>query len=193
MTKLFNNVQASEAGNVTKKVAKLDNETKFENATKLEKIPDFFETVETVANKEYEKLAFSCFVKSLKSGLKNDPNRQTLAKLFIKSYRLTKGFTVILTESENKDGNMKECTKVNGKTFWHKCLPQKTPHFYLSSLKSGVKVAKQIQIVEKKREKVLSFDQLFSTKYSAIANILTPEQRDTIYQDYLNSLNIDND
>lgn len=193
MTKIFNNIQASEAGNVTAKVQKMDNDTKFVNAEKMEKTADILELSEKQANAMFEAYAFECFIQALKANVKADTNRQTLTKLYIRAYRLTNGFTVILTESENKDGNMKEFTKVNGKTFWHKPIPQKTPHFYFASLKSGVKVAKQFAILEKKREKVLSFEQLFATKYAQISAILTPEQKDTIYQGYLNNLNINQD
>lgn len=193
MTKIFNNVQASEAGNVTTKVQKMDNASKIVNAEKMETKPDILELAENQANKLFEKLAFSCFIQSLKANVKADANRQTLVNLYIRAYRLTKGFTVILTESENKDGVLKEFTKVNGKVFWHKPLPQTTPHFYFASLKSGIKVAKQFAILERKREKVLSFEQLFATKYAQIANILTPEQKEQIYKSYLDGLNINRD
>lgn len=193
MTKIFNGVQIDAKQNVTTKVQKMDNASKVANAEKMEKTADLLDISETQANAMFESYAFECFIQALKANVKADANRQTLVKLYIRAYRLTNGFTVILTESENKDNALKECTKVNGRTYWHKPLPQTTPHFYFASLKSGVKVAKQFAILERKREKVLTFEQLFATKYAQISAILTPEQKDTIYQGYLNNLNINQD
>lgn len=193
MTKIFNGVQIDAKQNVSVKVQKMDNGTKFDNAEKMEKTADLLEISENQANAMFESYAFECFIQALKANLKTDANRQTLVNLYIRAYRLTNGFSVILTESENKDGVLKEFTKVNGKVFWHKPLPQTTPHFYFQALKSGVKVAKQFAILERKREKVLTFEQLFATKYAQISAILTPEQKEAIYQGYLNSLNINQD
>lgn len=193
MAKIFNGVKSDAKQNVTTKVQKMDNGTKFDNANRMEANFDILEVSESQANKLFEKYAFKCFVESLKANVRKDANRKTLAKLYIKAYRLTNGFSVVLTESENKDNALKECTKVNGKTFWHKPLPQKTPHFYFASLKSGVKVAKQFAILERKREKVLTFEQLFATKYAQISAILTPEQKEQIYKSYLDGLNINQD
>lgn len=193
MTKIFNGVQNDAKQNVSVKTQKMDNGTKFDNAEKMEKTADILEISENQASAMFEKLAFSCFIQSLKANVKADANRQTLTKLYIRAYRLTKGFTVILTESENKDGVLKENTKVNGKTFWHKPIPQVTPHFYFQALKSGVKVAKQFEILKRKQDKVLTFGQLFATKYAQIANILTPEQKEQIYKSYLDGLNLNQD
>lgn len=193
MTKIFNGVKSDAKQNVTTKVQKMDNGTKFDNAEKMEKTADLLEVSENQANAMFESYAFECFIQALKANVKADANRRTLVTLYIRAYRLTKGFTVILTESENKDGVLKEFTKVNGKVYWHKPLPQKTPHFYFQALKSGIKVAKQFAILERKREKVLSFEQLFATKYAQIANILTPEQKEQIYKSYLDGLNINQD
>lgn len=193
MAKIFNGVKSDAKQNVTTKVQKMDNGTKFDNANKMETKAELLDVAESQANKLFEKYAFKCFFESLKASVKMDENRKTLAKLYIKAYRLTQGFSVVLTESENKDNVLKECTKVNGKTFWHKPIPQKTPHFYFQALKSGVKVAKQFAILERKREKVLTFEQLFATKYAQISAILTPEQKEQIYKSYLDSLNINQD
>lgn len=193
MTKIFNGVQSDAKQNVTTKVQKMNGSEKLANAEKMEAKADILELSEIQANKDFEKYAFTCFIQSLKASLKTDANRATLTKLYIKAYRLTNGFSVILTESENKDGVLKECTKVNGKTFWHKGLPQITPHFYYASLKSGIKVAKQFQILKRKQDKVLSFEALFSTKYAQISAILTPEQKEQIYKSYLDSLNLNQD
>ena len=193
MAKIFNGVQSDVKQNVSVKTQKMDNTTKLANAEKMEKTADLLEISENQANAMFESYAFECFIQALKTNLKADANRQTLVKLYIRAYRLTKGFTVILTESENKDGVLKEFTKVNGKVYWHKPLPQTTPHFYFQALKSGVKVAKQFAILERKREKVLSFEQLFATKYAQISAILTPEQKEQIYKSYLDGLNITQD
>lgn len=190
MAKIFNGVKTDAKKNVTKKLQKMNTEEKLENAKNMETAPDILETAESQASKLFEKCAYKCFFESLKANVKTDENRKTLVKLYIKAYRLTKGFSVVLTESENKDNALKEFTKVNGKTFWHKPLPQKTPHFYFAALKSGVKVAKQFAILERKREKVLTFEQLFATKYAQISAILTPEQKEQIYRSYLDGLNI---
>lgn len=193
MAKIFNGVKSDAKQNVTTKVQKMDNNTKFDNANKMETKADLLDVAEIQANAMFESYAFECFIQALKANVKADANRQTLVKLYIRAYRLTKGFTVVLTESENKDGVLKEFTKVNGKVFWHKPLPQTTPHFYFASLKSGIKVAKQFAILERKREKVLTFEQLFATKYAQISAILTPEQKEQIYKSYLDSLNINQD
>lgn len=193
MTKIFSGAQSDAKQNVTTKVQKMDNATKTANAEKMEAKADVLETAENQANKMFEKYAHMCFIQALKASLKTDANRATLTKLYIKAYRLTNGFSVILTESENKDGNLKECTKVNGKTFWHKDLPQITPHFFFASLKSGIKVAKQFQILKRKQDKVLSFEALFATKYAQISAILTPEQKEQIYKSYLDGLNLNQD
>lgn len=193
MDKIFNGVKSDANQNVITKVQKMDNTSKVVNAEKMEAKPDILELAENSANKLFEAYAFNCFIQALKTSLKNDTNRATLTKLYIKAYRLTSGFSVILTESENKDNTLKENTKVNGKTFWHKPLPQKTPHFYFQALKSGVKVAKQFAILKRKQDKVLSFEALFATKYAQISAILTPEQKEQIYKSYLNSLNINQD
>lgn len=192
MTKIFNGVQSDAKKAVTAKVQKMDNSTKFDNANQMEAKADLLEIAENNANKMFEKFAFNCFISSLKENLKTDANRVTLTKLYIKAYRLTNGFSVILTESENKDNTLKENTKVNGKTFWHKPLPQKTPHFYFQALKSGVKVAKQFAILKRKQDKVLSFEALFATKYAQISAILTPEQKEQIYKSYIDGLGLDN-
>ena len=193
MAKIFNGVKSDAKQNVTTNVQKMDNGTRFDNANKMEAKADILDVAENQANKMFEKYAFKCFVESLKANVKTDENRKTLAKLYIKAYRLTNGFSVVLTESENKDNALKEFTKVNGKTFWHKPIPQKTPHFYFAALKSGVKVAKQFAIMERKREKVLTFEQLFATKYAQIAAILPPELKEEIYKNYLDNLNINQD
>ena len=190
MAKIFNGVKSDAKQRVSTKVQKMNNNTKFENAKNMETKADLLDVAESQANKLFEKYAFKCFFESLKANVKADENRETLAKLYIKAYRLTRGFSVVLTESENKDNVLKECTKVNGKTFWHKPIPQKTPRFYFQALKSGVKVAKQFAILERKREKVLTFEQLFATKYAQISAILTPEQKEQIYRSYLDGLNI---
>lgn len=193
MTKIFNGIQNDAKQNVSVKTQKMDNSTKLANAEKMEAKADILEISENQANAMFESYAFECFIQALKANVKADANRQTLVKLYIRAYRLTKGFSVILTESENKDNALKEFTKVNGKIYWHKPLPQKTPHFYFQALKSGIKVAKQFAILERKREKVMSFEQLFTTKYAQIANILTPEQKEQIYKSYLDGLNITQD
>lgn len=193
MAKIFNGVSNETKQNVMAKVQKMNNCTRFDNANKMETEADLLAAAESQANKLFEKYAFKCFVESLKANVKKDDNRKMLAKLYIKAYRLTQGFSVVLTESENKDNALKECTKVNGKTFWHKPLPQKTPHFYFAALKSGVKVAKQFAIMERKREKVLTFEQLFATKYAQIAPILPQELKKEIYKNYIESLNLNQD
>lgn len=192
MAKIFNGVKSDANQNVITKVQKMDNGTAFDNAEKMEKTADLLEVAEPQANAMFEACAFKCFIQALRTSLKNDPNRATLTKLYIKAYRLTSGFSVILTESENKDNALKENTKVNGRTYWHKPLPQKTPHFYFQALKSGVKVAKQFAILKRKQDKVLSFEALFATKYAQISAILTPEQREQIYKSYIDGLGLDN-
>lgn len=193
MTKIFNGVKSDANQNVITKVQKMDNASKVVNAEKMEAKADLLEIAENSANKLFEAYAFNCFIQALKTSLKNDTNRATLTKLYIKAYRLTSGFSVILTESENKDNTLKENTKVNGRTYWHKPLPQKTPHFYFQALKSGVKVAKQFAILKRKQDKVLSFEALFATKYAQISAILTPEQKEQIYKSYLDGLNLNQD
>lgn len=193
MTKIFSGAQSDAKQNVTTKAQKMNVSEKLANAEKMEAKADVLENAEICANKMFEKYAFTCFIQALKASLKTDENSATLTKLYIKAYRLTKGFSVILTESENKDGVLKECTKVNGKTFWHKGLPQITPHFYFQALKSGVKVAKQFQILKRKQDRVLSFKDLFATKYAQISNILTQEQKEQIYKSYLDGLNLNQD
>ena len=192
MTKIFSGVKSDANQNVITKVQKMDNASKVVNAEKMEAKADMLETAENSANKLFEAYAFKCFIQALKTSLKNDTNRATLTKLYIKAYRLTSGFSVILTESENKDNTLKENTKVNGRTYWHKPLPQKTPHFYFQALKSGVKVAKQFAILKRKQDKVLSFEALFATKYAQISAILTPEQKEQIYKSYIDGLGLDN-
>lgn len=192
MTKIFDGVKSDANQNVITKVQKMDNGTKFDDAEKMEAKADMLETAENSANKLFEAYAFKCFIQALKTSLKNDTNRATLTKLYIKAYRLTSGFSVILTESENKENTLKENTKVNGRTYWHKPLPQKTPHFYFQALKSGVKVAKQFAILKRKQDKVLSFEALFATKYAQISAILTPEQKEQIYKSYIDGLGLDN-
>lgn len=193
MDKIFSGVKSDANQNVITKVQKMDNASKVVNAEKMEAKADMLETAENSANKLFEAYAFKCFIQALKTSLKNDTNRATLTKLYIKAYRLTSGFSVILTESENKDNTLKENTKVNGRTYWHKPLPQKTPHFYFQALKSGVKVAKQFAILKRKQDKVLSFEALFATKYAQISAILTPEQKEQIYKSYLDGLNLNQD
>lgn len=192
MTKIFNGVQSDANQNVITKVQKMDNASKVVNAEKMEAKADLLEIAENSANKMFEKYAFTCFIQALKVHLKVSENRATLTKLYIKAYRLTSGFSVILTESENKDNTLKENTKVNGRTYWHKPLPQKTPHFYFQALRSGVKVAKQFAILKRKQDKVLSFEALFATKYAQISAILTPEQKEQIYKSYIDGLGLDN-
>lgn len=192
MTKIFSGVKSDANQNVITKVQKMDNASKVVNAEKMEAKADMLETAENSANKLFEAYAFKCFIQALKTSLKNDTNRATLTKLYIKAYRLTSGFSVILTESENKENTLKENTKVNGRTYWHKPLPQKTPHFYFQALKSGVKVAKQFAILKRKQDKVLSFEALFATKYAQISAILTPEQKEQIYKSYIDGLGLDN-
>lgn len=192
MAKIFNGVKRDASHSVFTKVQKMDNASRVVNAEKMELSPDNLELAEISANKLFESSAFTCFIQSLKSSLRRDTNRVPLTRLYIKAYRLTKGFSVILTESENRDNALKENTRVNGKTFWHKPLPQKTPHFYFQSLRSGVKVARQFAILKRKQDKVLSFEALFATRYAQISAILTPGQKEQIYKSYIDGLGLDN-
>lgn len=160
MGKVFNKVQQSttkEMRQSAASVSKLTSNEKFDNAAAMEQVPGekkitSFDILKDWQKKNAVKLAAYCLAEA-------EGKNISLFREYLKAKEQTKGFSIIYTESENKDNTFTEFTSVKNskgetRVFWHKVQEVSEAKDILRAFAAYRRFAEALRIQAKEQKKL---------------------------------------